>query len=311
MTHYILYWKTQASGDYLDSYTTADQSELSYIITGLDAGVFYDIKVQAFNVVGGSDHSGVVRIVAATVPAQLVAPSMLSQSSTTISISWTEPSTGGSEITEYTVYMKTAGDVTYQQIGVTSAATTHFTKSDLSSPGTEFDFVVSATNAAGMSAQSSPSRIKAADPPGAPDQLEKLFADGTSIRLSWATPAQDGHSPIEGFYVYWNAGGGDPLLPSPIVDTADPLVLTHTFDAPTPGERYVFAVSAYNDIGEGAQSLTIEIIAATVPAKPDPVTRFSSGSTSIGFSWVAPNDGHNSITGYIIKSNGGSGNAFT
>ena len=73
--------------------------------------------------------------------------------------------------------MKTAGDVTFQQIGVTSAATTHFTKSDITTPGTEFDFVVSATNAAGMGAQSSPSRIKAADPPGAPAQPEKVFAN--------------------------------------------------------------------------------------------------------------------------------------
>ena len=86
VTHYILYWKTQSAGDYLDSYTTPDQPELSYIITSLDAGVFYDIKVQAFNTVGGSEHSGVARIVAATVPAKPIAPSMLSQSSTKVCI---------------------------------------------------------------------------------------------------------------------------------------------------------------------------------------------------------------------------------
>ena len=79
----------------------------------------------------------------------------------------------------------------------------------------------------------------------------------------------------------------------------------------TNGERYVFAVSSHNDIGESDQSLTIEIIAATVPAKPDPVTRSSSGATEIGFSWVAPDNGFNTVTGYVLKSNGGSGNVFT
>ena len=74
---------------------------------------------------------------------------MLSQSSTAISIDWSAPSNGGSPITEYTVYMKTAGDVTYTEIGVTSAGTTLFTKSGLTAPGTEYDFVISATNAAG------------------------------------------------------------------------------------------------------------------------------------------------------------------
>jgi titin len=57
--------------------------------------------------------------------------------------------------------------------------------------------------------------------------------------------------------------------------------------------------------------LTTEVIAATVPATPDPVVRSSSGETSIGIQWSAPDNGYNSITGYIIKSNGGSGSTFS
>ena len=215
----------------------------------MDSGVFYDIKVQAFNVVGGSIHSGVLRTVAATEPDTPVAPSMLSQSSTAISIEWTPPSDGGTPITSYTVYMKTAGDTTYQEIGTTTAGTTQFTKADLTSPGTEFDFVISATNEAGSSEQSSPSRIRAADPPDTPDTPVELSADSTTILLSWTSPT-DGYSSIEGFRLYWNGGGGGSLLATPVVDTEDPLVLTHSFESLTPGERYTFAVAAYNDIGE-------------------------------------------------------------
>ena len=39
--------------------------------------------------------------------------------------------------------------------------------------------------------------------------------------------------------------------------------------------------------------------------------RYSSGETSIGFQWSAPANGYNSITGYIVKSNGGSGSTFS
>jgi hypothetical protein len=41
------------------------------IITGLTSGSFYDIKVQAFNIVGGFVHSGAIRLVAATKPSAL------------------------------------------------------------------------------------------------------------------------------------------------------------------------------------------------------------------------------------------------
>ena len=70
ITSYVLQWKEQSAGDYTNSYVTSDATETSYIIddSGITGGTFYDIRVVAFNVVGGSDPSGAVRIVAATRP---------------------------------------------------------------------------------------------------------------------------------------------------------------------------------------------------------------------------------------------------
>ena len=85
----------------------------------------------------------------------------------------------------------------------------------------------------------------------------------------------------------------------------------NTFTSLTPGERYVFAITAYNSLFEGPLSDSIEIIAATAPAKPDPVIRASGGLTEIVVSWTAPNDGDNTITGYIIESDGGDGGSFS
>lgn len=53
------------------------------------------------------------------------------------------------------------------------------------------------------------------------------------------------------------------------------------------------------------------VIAGTVPDKPDPVFRSSSGLNSIEFSWVAPNDGNSPITGYSLLWNSGSGTVFS
>ena len=74
-----------------------------YTVTGVAVGLFYDFRVVAYNSVGASDPSGAVRIVAASLPTAPNAPSLVSQSSYSISIAWVEPPTGGSPITSYTV----------------------------------------------------------------------------------------------------------------------------------------------------------------------------------------------------------------
>ena len=106
MTHYILLWKLSSAGDYTNYYTTADATETSYTISGLSGGLFYDIRVIAYNTVGGSDASGAIREVAATSPSAPDQPTIVTQSSTLITIQWEEPETGGSPITKYSVYIK-------------------------------------------------------------------------------------------------------------------------------------------------------------------------------------------------------------
>jgi len=101
ITSYTLYWKLSTSGIYTDSYSTTNTATLTHIITGLTAGAYYDIKVQAFNIVGGSIHSGAIRLVAATKPNAPVTPTLVSQSSTSIQIAWLAPYDGGAAITSY------------------------------------------------------------------------------------------------------------------------------------------------------------------------------------------------------------------
>ena len=153
MTHYNLQWKEKDAGDYTGSYTTSDETVTSYTITGLAEGTFYDIRVVAYNLVGGSDPSGAIRVVAATLPTAPNVPTLETQSSSLISIVWDAPATGGSDILSYSVYVKSSTDATYSLAGTTSPSTLSFTKADMtaSNYGTSFDFVIVATTAAGSS----------------------------------------------------------------------------------------------------------------------------------------------------------------
>ena len=67
ITSYIVWWKTQAEGDYLNSNEVSSET-FSHTITGLSEGVYYDVKIQAKNVVGSGAKSFATRIVAAVAP---------------------------------------------------------------------------------------------------------------------------------------------------------------------------------------------------------------------------------------------------
>ena len=77
---------------------------LSLVITDqIVPGAEYTITVVAFNDVGGSIHSEPIVIMAAAVPDPPLAVTLVSQSPTTIKISWTAPYDGGTDITNYKI----------------------------------------------------------------------------------------------------------------------------------------------------------------------------------------------------------------
>jgi len=100
--------------------------------------------------------------------------------------------------------------------------------------------------------------------------------------------------------VYWNGGGSGQILSTPIYDTQSPSILTFTTTAVTAGTKYSFTVAAYNLVSTSSQSNIVQVIAATVPGQPAPVTRTASALTAITFSWTAPSTGGSPITSYIV-----------
>ena len=83
---------------------------LSHLVDdGLDTGFEYDFKVKAKNDVGLSQFSAATRIMAARVPDGPSTPTSSFADRTSITVDWTPPYNGGTQITDYIVQWNLGG----------------------------------------------------------------------------------------------------------------------------------------------------------------------------------------------------------
>jgi alpha-tubulin suppressor-like RCC1 family protein len=137
------------------SETCATDGAMSCAITGLTDGTSYDITVVAHAANGNSAPSGPTEITPTSIPGVPTAVAAVAGDASA-TVSWTPPaSSGGSPVTSYTV---SASDVTDPARGgqTTTGMSSPLTLSGLTN-GDTYTFTVTATNAIGSSAPSSPS----------------------------------------------------------------------------------------------------------------------------------------------------------
>jgi hypothetical protein len=84
--------------------------------------------------------------------------------------------------------------------------------------------------------------------------------------VQWEAPDHDGSDEIQGYNIYWDDNTAT-LIGTSIASTSK-TTLTYSKTGLSQGLYYMFAVSAYNSIGESVYSNTVSIIAATVPGVP-------------------------------------------
>jgi len=139
---------------------TADSTVLSYTANGLTMGRTYAFKISAWNQVGQSLLSSSVSILCATLPDAPYAPTTSSISSTSITISWLEPSNNGSTIDDYMVLWCLGIDpaCTYSTIVATTSGLKTLAINSLTKEA-YYSFKVRAHNVLGFSA-SSPALIE-------------------------------------------------------------------------------------------------------------------------------------------------------
>ncbi|MGW2788078.1 fibronectin type III domain-containing protein [Streptomyces populi] len=282
--------------------TAATSGATSAAVTGLDNGTSYTFTVTATNRVGTSSASTASTPVTPT-PQVPGAPGEVSASpgDAQASLSWTAPSNdGGSPVTSYTVTANPGG-ATATTTGATSAIVSGLKN------GTAYTFTVIATNAAGISVASSPS--KAVTPRGVPTTPGGVTAvsGNHSAQLAW-TAAQANGSPLTSYRITTTPGGQ--------TVTVDGTATTAAVTGLTNATPYTFTVTAINAVGEGPASAASNTVTPSDPTKPTvtitagPSSVTSSTSAQFTFTASDSTDETSSLT-YVCSLDSGAYDACT
>jgi hypothetical protein len=136
--------------------------------------------------------------------------------------------------------------------------------------------------------------------PTAPQSLAAVLAasdDGSSVRLVWAPPADDGGAAVTGYRVYRDG----------VLFTTTDLATAVVTD-PGPG-LHRFSVSAVNALGEGTPATrSLTLAALSKPRKVTGIQGSKGGKATAGVKWKPPAAaGGLALTGYkvaVFKANG-------
>ena len=207
-------------------------------------------------------------------------------------VTWTAPTDdGGAVITSYTVTSSpgdryctwTSGPLTCTVTGLTN--------------GTEYTFIVTATNSVGTSDPSITARGTPLGLPGAPLSIatETGF---NSITLTWETPSSTGGSDITDYIIEYTVDGTNWTVLEDGVSTAT----TTTVTSLNNNLDYNFRIAAVNAVGTGPSSqLDTDVAPLGLPGAPLSIAT-ETGFNSITLTWETPSStGGSDITDYIIE----------
>jgi titin len=273
------------------NWSTTGSLSPSFTITGLTNGTTYPVEIRADNAEGNSDASTSVSGTPYTVPGQPVISST-TRGNATISVTYTEPSTGGSAVTSYQ-YSTDAGTTWQTASSLADPMVVNALSTNGTTPvanGTEYPVEVRAVNAAGDSLASTPVEAEPATVPAAPTVV---LTPGDGSITAAATITNNGGSSITGIDYSLNGG--------PFVSTGT-TSSTFTITGLTNGTTYTVSIRADNAIGNGNASSPASATPLTVPGSPTNVLA-ASDSASADVSWSAPADnGGSTVTGYTATA---------
>ncbi len=225
-------------------------------------------------------------------------------------VEWTAPpDDGGTPITGFDVSVYDALGVLVDGLGGTagpSAGT--FDVTGLVN-GTQYQFAVTAVNAAGAGAPSAlAGPVTPTGVPGAPTGVTVTPVDGQPagfdtgrVTVSWTAPDNNG-SDITGYTVRYGAGN--------VVGCSTMTETSCEIGGLFPGQIVSFNVTATNATGDGPASAGVLATPRTVPQAPQSASAVP-GNGSADVSWSAPAfAGGSAVTSYEVRAIAGSGDVI-
>lgn len=266
----------------------------SMTFTGLAYATAYTFRVAAINEAGTGSYSGNSSSITPTgVPDAPPITSAYLSSTTTVTLTWTRPSTNGSNITGYTAY-STPATIT-RSLGTNSTSTT-FPNLTL---GVDYTFYIAAINSVGTGPISTSETITPSTTPSAPIiGTATVSASSTSATVNWSAPTTNGGNNIQSWIIISS--------PSTTTQTTTGrFTRSMTFTGLNYGVAYTFIVAAVNGNGTGDYSDPSNTI--TPFRTPDAPTIHTptiiGGETAATITWQQPSfDGGSDITSYSVIS---------
>ena len=293
-----------AIGDYDVNYkrsSSSSWSDHSFIgagtattITGLTAGVTYDVRVRAGNIVGESAYSPSGSGTPDAKPGRPAAPSVAPGGTTSLSVSWTAPTNTGSAITDYDVRYKQSSSSTWESHAFTGTGKST-TITGLTT-GVTYNVQVRAGNRAGKGAWSPSGSGVPSGKPDRPAAPSVSVASGTSLRVSWIAPANNG-SAIGDYDVNYKRSSSSSWSDHSFIGAGTATTITGL----TAGVTYDVRVRAGNIVGESAYSPSGSGTPDAKPGRPAAPSVAPGGTTSLSVSWTAPTNTGSAITDYDVR----------
>ena len=232
-----------AAGEWFD---ISNAPENTAVLTGLTNGTPYWFRVQASNVAGYGLASAIVTKTPYTVPDKVGAITVTPLAAS-VSLAWpTTTASNGTAITSYYYYWSLSGSGTFTAVS-NSSVTFSAVKSSLSN-GSNYNFYVAASNAAGFGLSSDVVTTIPRTVPGVPTSVAAAVQTFDSVSVSFVPPANNGGNAITSYIVTPYLGGT--VAQTTVSAASSPIIVTGL----TPGRAYTYRVVASNDAGAGAAS---------------------------------------------------------
>ena len=224
---------------------------------------------------------------------------VVSVDSTSVSLDWDAPTSGGAVAT-YEIYQSPNGNENWVFLASESAGTTAHTDRALA-VGVTRHYRVRARNADGPGGWSNTvsATTTRATVPGAPRELTATPI-GRAIRLNWLAPSSDGGSSVTGYQIDVSANAGATWS---TITTTNAAAKEWTHWSLPAGVTRHYRVRARNIRGLGNAAIESATTAASRPGAPRNLRATPAGWSAIDLEWDEPSsDGGSAVTGYRVQT---------